>query len=41
VQRCKEALEQGGCTIPFPQTDTHVYHRTISEPPLGDILSKH
>jgi small conductance mechanosensitive channel len=41
VQRCKEALEQGGCTIPFPQTDTHVYHRTVSEPPPGDILSKH
>lgn len=25
VQRCKEGLEQGGCTIPFPQREVHVY----------------
>jgi len=25
VQRCKEGLEKGGCTIPFPQRDVHVY----------------
>lgn len=24
VQRCKEALEAGGCSIPFPQRDVHV-----------------
>ena len=24
VQRCKESLEQGGCSIPFPQRDVHV-----------------
>ena len=24
VQRCKEKLEQGGCTIPFPQREVHV-----------------
>ena len=24
IQRCKEALEQGGCTIPFPQREVHV-----------------
>jgi small conductance mechanosensitive channel len=24
VQRCKEGLEQGGCTIPFPQREVHV-----------------
>lgn len=24
VQRCKEALEAGGCSIPFPQRDIHV-----------------
>ena len=26
VQRCKEALEGGGCTIPFPQRDVHVFN---------------
>ncbi|MEO8057921.1 MAG: mechanosensitive ion channel domain-containing protein [Burkholderiales bacterium] len=24
VQRCKEALEAGGCSIPYPQRDVHV-----------------
>ena len=24
IQRCKEALEQGGCSIPFPQREVHV-----------------
>ncbi|MEP7284100.1 MAG: mechanosensitive ion channel domain-containing protein, partial [Rubrivivax sp.] len=24
LQRCKEALEAGGCSIPFPQRDVHV-----------------
>ena len=24
VQRCKEALEAGGCSIPFPQRDVHL-----------------
>ncbi len=38
VQRCKEALEAGGCTFPFPQTDTHVYHQTSDQP--ADLLAK-
>ena len=38
VQRCKEALEAGGCTFPFPQTDTHVYHQPGGAP--ADLLSK-
>lgn len=25
IQRCKEGLEQGGITIPFPQRDVHLY----------------
>lgn len=25
IQRCKEALEAGGCSIPFPQRDVHLY----------------
>ncbi|MEP6826180.1 MAG: mechanosensitive ion channel family protein [Ramlibacter sp.] len=25
VQRCKESLEQGGISIPFPQRDVHHY----------------
>ena len=25
VQRCKEGLERGGCTIPFPQRDVHFF----------------
>ena len=25
VQRCKQALEAGGCSIPFPQRDVHLY----------------
>jgi len=40
VQRCKEALEAGGCTFPFPQTDTHVYHQAIDEAPAGNLLAK-
>jgi len=28
IQRCKEGLEQGGCTIPFPQREVHVFHET-------------
>jgi small conductance mechanosensitive channel len=35
IQRCKEALEAGGCTIPFPQTDIHVHHRTVVDPLIG------
>ena len=31
IQRCKEGLEAGGCTFPFPQTDTHVYHPTMDD----------
>ncbi|MEO7244666.1 MAG: mechanosensitive ion channel domain-containing protein [Rubrivivax sp.] len=25
LQRCKEALEAGGCSMPFPQRDVHVF----------------
>lgn len=33
VQRCKEGLEQGGISIPFPQRDMHVYHQQVATPP--------
>lgn len=29
IQRCKEGLEAGGCTIPFPQRDVHLYQEAI------------
>jgi small conductance mechanosensitive channel len=32
VQRCKEGLEQGGCTIPFPQREVHVIHEADVKP---------
>jgi len=28
VQRCKEALEAGGCSIPFPQRDVHLHQQS-------------
>ena len=31
IQRCKEALEEGGMTIPFPQRDVHL-HAHAAEP---------
>lgn len=31
VQRGKEALELGGCTIPFPQREVHVYQEKSKE----------
>ena len=31
IQRCKEALEAGGCSIPFPQRDVHLYQETSKE----------
>ncbi len=31
VQRGKEVLEQGGCTIPFPQREVHVYQEKGKE----------
>jgi len=37
VQRCKEALEKGGCSIPFPQRDVYLYQKNVaaSITPLG------
>lgn len=32
VQRCKEALEQGGCSIPYPQRDVHLHHVNTPAP---------
>ena len=32
IQRCKEALEAGGVTIPFPQRDVHVYPQQTAMP---------
>lgn len=32
VQRCKEALEQGGCSIPYPQRDVHLHHVNAPAP---------
>ncbi len=29
IQRCKEALEKGGITIPFPQRDVHLYREAV------------
>jgi len=31
VQRCKEGLEQGGCTIPFPQREVRVIQSPASD----------
>jgi small conductance mechanosensitive channel len=31
IQRCKEGLEQGGCTIPFPQREVHVIQAPAPE----------
>lgn len=31
IQRCKEGLEAGGCSIPFPQRDVHLYQTSIKE----------
>ncbi|HUS84429.1 MAG TPA: mechanosensitive ion channel domain-containing protein [Anaerolineales bacterium] len=31
VQRCKEGLEKGGCTIPFPQRDVHLIQETVKD----------
>lgn len=37
VQRCKEALEKGGCSIPFPQRDVYLYQKeaAATATPLG------
>ena len=31
IQRCKEGLEAGGCTIPFPQRDVHLYQEAVEQ----------
>jgi len=35
VQRCKEALEAGGCSIPFPQRDVHLMPADAGLPKQG------
>lgn len=35
VQRCKEALDAGGITIPFPQRDVHVFAQAQAAPQLN------
>lgn len=41
VQRCKEALENGGCSIPFPQRDIHLYQGALKAPdPASRTLAK-
>lgn len=30
LQRCKEALDEGGITIPFPQRDLHLYTQPVA-----------
>ena len=27
VRRCKEGLEKGGCSLPFPQRDVHLFQQ--------------
>lgn len=31
IQRCKEQLERGGCSLPFPQRDIHVIQETVKD----------
>ena len=31
IQRCKEKLEQGGCSIPFPQREIHVIQEAAKD----------
>ena len=31
IQRCKEALEASGCSIPFPQRDVHLFPESTKE----------
>ncbi len=33
IQRCKEGLEAGGCSIPFPQRDVHVFQAALDAAP--------
>ena len=33
IQRCKEGLEAGGITIPFPQRDVHIYQQAAATAP--------
>ncbi|GAA4013217.1 mechanosensitive ion channel family protein [Actimicrobium antarcticum] len=37
VQRCKEALEAGGCSLPFPQRDVHHFHEAAVVRKTGAI----
>ncbi len=32
VQRCKEELEKGGCSFPFPQRDVHLHKEAVKDP---------
>ncbi|MEO5734578.1 MAG: mechanosensitive ion channel domain-containing protein [Rubrivivax sp.] len=42
VQRCKEGLEAGGCSIPFPQRDVHVFNDPASadKPDAAPVLQR-
>lgn len=32
IQRCKDGLEKGGITTPFPQRDVHLYREEAGKP---------
>jgi len=35
IQRCKEGLEAGGCSIPFPQRDVHLFQDAAAAAKVG------
>jgi hypothetical protein len=35
LHRCKVALEEGGCSIPFPQRDVHLFNETAPQAARG------
>lgn len=40
VQRCKEALEAGGCSLPFPQRDVHHFHEAGAARKTGMTIAE-